>query len=209
MGRRRRPSMRLASGARWSCVLLLACGAAEAPNARAPHGEFDETSESAEALPPATNPDRMGQMTPAQSLVEMTLAFMEPGFSRADAERMLGPVTQGEEPGTLTIDPRESYLTRALVEVAESDDGPLLTMLFMQYEDPFEVDTSVLESRFGTSRELPRLKPDQPTPLVFDVETDRFAGMLMLHVDRSSPGPVRNASAIRLTRLPREEEPGS
>jgi hypothetical protein len=153
----------------------------------------------------AKSGDERLTMHTAQTIVAMTLRFLDPGFDRADAEVMLGPVVSGQSPGTLVLKARDASIERASLEIIHIAGREFLSMIYLKYSSPVAIDIGSLVDRFGPPRVLPRLKPNQPIPHAFDVPTQHFTGGLLLGIDPDG-GSVRGIRTIRLHRLPAEQK---
>lgn len=188
-------------------VCLIGCS----PNAAYAGQSLDSKAPSWNAVKvaeaPAQRSDRDVErkiMDPA-ALRQIMERFLHESFDVEEAEKILGPVANDSNPNSLTLDPKAESVERASLGMIDHDGTPFLSYMYLKFSGPVKIDLAPLIAAYGPVRKLPRLKPDQPTPHVFDVEGQDYSGGLMLGLEPGK-GNLRLVRTIRFARFAAEAD---
>lgn len=138
------------------------------------------------------------------SLIDLMSRFYAKGFSFKQAYERFGPVAE-DEGEWITLQPKSGTgIEDATLETlaVEGQPEPFLAGISLEFEKPITLDFADLVRRFGTEKEIPRLKPDQDIRYQFAIQGEEYAGYLLLMVPDGSNRSKRPVSSLILRRFP-------
>jgi hypothetical protein len=127
--------------------------------------------------------------------------LQEGAIDVARAQQLLGPVDEEAQPGAgmISLAPREDTLESAELEV---DDAGAVVGLYLGLAETMPLDLRPWVTSYGAPSTGVRLKPWEPTPLVFEVPGRAGIVELTLEIEGdAAPKADNQVKAVRLRRF--------
>lgn len=143
-----------------------------------------------------------------QSLLSLIDTFYTPGFDLRAAIARFGDGSPPEElrPNQMKLSSGDPEIAIPWIETLDAvapETEPFLAGLVLELAEPAAIDFAALEERFGPSREMPRLKPDQLRPFQVMVKGLPLEGYVVLDVVKGDEDKaVRGVKRVILRRFP-------
>ncbi len=141
----------------------------------------------------------------ADALVLFAHRFTSEPFSRDEALALLGEIKE-ETTAALILAPRPAWQARRIIleSAAAKTGNKMVAGVIFEFDRVQNIQLPELIRRWGAWKKKPRLKPDQPIPIQFQVETPKWLGHVLLDCQELPKGNTAKVSRVIFRRAERD-----
>ena len=141
----------------------------------------------------------------AEKLLLLAHRFTTEPFSRDEAKALFGEIEQATA-AALYLTPRPAWKARSIIleSAAAKSGNSMIAGVIFEFDRVQTIQLPELIRRWGAWKEKPRLKPDQPIPIQFQVETPKWLGYVLLDCEDLPKGNTAKVSRVIFRRAERD-----